>query len=115
MADWSTTRIMAVLAGMSAGVAVALLVSVWLFIGYPDGASCYTEAGYAAIKSHAEANESRAILALVLTAVSGLICAAGVVQATGHRAAFAFSLLPVFLVGLAGLFTLFVSAFFCQN
>src|SRR3954447_7143 len=115
MAGWSTTRMMAVLAATFAGIAVALLASVWLGISYPHGASCYTDAGYAAIKANAQANESLAIFALALTAVSVLICAVGVVRATGHRAAFALSLVPLILVGLAGLFTLFVSAFYCQN
>jgi hypothetical protein len=113
--DWSTTRILAVLAAAFAAVAVALVASVWLLNPYPDGTSCYTEQGYASIKAHADDNVSLATGALLCTAVSGIICVVGVARAAGYQLAFALGLLPLFAMGLLAVAHLFISGFYCQN
>ena len=115
MGGWSTTRILAVLAAAFAAVAVALVASAWLLNPYPDGASCYTEQGYASIKAHADDNASLAPGAILCTAVSGLMCVVGVARAAGHQRAFALGLLPLFAMGLLALAQLFISGFYCQN
>lgn len=115
MGERRTTRTLAVLATGFAAVAVALLASAWLFNASPQGASCYTDAGYASIKSHAETRVSLATGALLCTAASALICVAGIVRAAGHRLAFALSLVPLFALGWIGLAALIISAMYCQN
>jgi hypothetical protein len=113
--DWSTTRILAGLAAAFTAVAVALVASVWLLNPYPDGASCYTQQGYASIKAHAADDVSLATGALLCTVVSGVTCVVGVARAAGRRLAFAFGLLPLFAIGLLALAQLFISGFYCQN
>jgi hypothetical protein len=115
VADWSTTRMLAVLTTAFAALAVALVASAWLLNPYPDGASCYTDQGFASIKAHADLNESLAMGALLCTAVSGFICVVGIARATGHRLAFALGLVPLFAMGLLALALLFISGFYCQN
>lgn len=115
MGDWSTTRLLAVLAAVFAAVAAALVGSIWLLNPYPDGASCYTEQGYTTIKANADANVSLATGALLCTAVSGFTCVVGITRAAGHRRAFALGLLPLFVMGLLALALLFISGFYCQN
>jgi hypothetical protein len=115
VAGWSTTRILAVLAAAFAALALALFAGMWLLNPYPDGASCYTEQGYASITAHANANASLATLALLFAAVSGLTCGVGVARAAGHRLAFALGLVPLFVMGWLAVAVLIVSGLNCQN
>jgi archaellum biogenesis protein FlaJ (TadC family) len=115
VADWSTTRILAVLATAFAALALALFASILLLNPYPDGASCYTEQGYASIKDHASANASLATFALLFTAVSGLTCVVGIARAAGHRLAFALGLVPLFVIGWLAVAVLIISGLNCQN
>jgi hypothetical protein len=115
MSHWSSTRITAVLAVCFAALAVVLIASVWLFNPSPEGASCYTDDGYAAIQAHAEANVSLALFALLSTAVCAVICLVGALRAARYRLGFALAMLPLLVLGLLCLAVVIASGLYCQN
>jgi hypothetical protein len=115
MSHWSSTRITAVLAVCFAALAVVLIASVWLFNPSPEGASCYTDDGYAAIQAHAEANVSLALFALLSTAVCAAICLVGALRAACYRLGFALAMLPLLVLGLLCLAVVIASGLYCQN
>lgn len=110
-----STRSLALLAAAFGAVAVLLLASAWLFNRPPADASCGTTAGYAAIKSHSEANASVALIALLCTALSGVVCLAGAVRAAGYRLLFGLAVLPLVALGLVSLVVVIGSGLYCQN
>jgi hypothetical protein len=110
-----STRSLALLAAAFAAVAVLLLASAWLFNRPPADASCETTAGYAAIKSHSEANASVALIALLCTALSGVVCLAGAVRAAGYRLLFGLAVLPLVALGFVSLVVVIGSGLYCQN
>ena len=115
MSSWSSTRITAVLAACFAALAVVLIASVSLLNPPPEGASCYTADGYAAMKAHAEANVTLALFALLSTAVCAVICLVGALRAAGYRLGFALAMLPLLVLGMVCLTVVIAWGLYCQN
>lgn len=110
-----TAQSLAVIACALGLIALALLGSIWLMNPYPTGARCETADGYAAIKAHAEADGTLALLALSFAAVGAIVCVAGAVKAVGHRVEFVLGVLPFAVIGFLSIALLIVSGLYCQN
>jgi len=108
--------------------ALAFLAIMWIPNPYPANASCDTDHGYAAIKAHAEANSTLALLALSCAALGVAVCIAGALKAADHRvelprtstflsasALFALGVLPFIGIGFVSFAALIGSGLYCQN
>jgi hypothetical protein len=94
---------------------LAFLASTWVLNPYPAGANCETADGYAAMRTHAEANGVLALLGLASTAVAASVSLAGAVKAKAHRIWFVLGVVPLVGIGLTAVLLLLVSGLYCQN
>jgi hypothetical protein len=115
MAPSHTVRWFAGIAGALGAVALGLAANVYLLNPYPADAGCESDAGYAAIKAHADTNADLAIVILLCAIAGAVVCIAGAVMAAGRRGWFALGVVPFGALCLFSLVLLLASGLYCQN